>query len=232
MTDKQKLAKAQVRILALERELVNRSEEGSHARGLARALDADVKAAKESLEAADRDKFDIMSAMARQYKMTQDTLMDEVNALNAELVATQDELYLTRTALDETVAERNRMEAEKDAEIGRLKAQMEDMAASFAVMLSDTLDTISTRIHKAKDAYESHSAIPDRNKLLDFKLNQQQAASTSTASADRTRSVPPSSSSIMGGGGGSGGRFGTTSSSSHLAQQFQSSGLRHSFSHA
>ncbi|KNC47640.1 uncharacterized protein AMSG_03871, partial [Thecamonas trahens ATCC 50062] len=113
MTEKQKLQSANVRIMALERELVNRSEETARAAEQKKILGEAMKEARELIEAEQADRFDIMSAMARQYKLTQDSLMDEINTLNAELVATQDELYLTRSALEETVAERDKILAEK-----------------------------------------------------------------------------------------------------------------------
>lgn len=172
LNDKQLLQKAATKIKSLERELLDRSEAASSAVARKRELEDSVRESRRLVESEQEDRRDIMSAMARQYKANHDSLTEQINALSADLTATQEDLRLTRAALQETVASRDRLLQEKDMEIANLKNQMEEMAQAFGVLLNDTLEQVSTRIQKARDSYETQAVLPSRNKFLDLKMYQ------------------------------------------------------------
>eukprot|EP00030_Apusomonadida_sp_AF-17_P006664 a684213_6.p1 GENE.a684213_6~~a684213_6.p1 ORF type:complete len:193 (+),score=66.80 a684213_6:44-580(+) len=164
LTDKQLVQKSTVKIKALERELMERSEASARAVTRKRELEDQVREARTVIELEQEDRRDIMSSMARQYKANHDALTEQVNRLASDLMASQEELRLTRAALAETIANRDKLLEEKDSEIANLKQQMDEMAQAFGVMLNDTLEQITTRIQRARDSYESQAVMPTRPK--------------------------------------------------------------------
>eukprot|EP00300_Choanocystis_sp_HF-7_P032051 c42011_g1_i1.p2 GENE.c42011_g1_i1~~c42011_g1_i1.p2 ORF type:complete len:185 (-),score=32.57 c42011_g1_i1:178-732(-) len=172
LTEKQAAQKLAMKVKTLERELAERSESTARAVARKQELEGQVRDARSVIELEQDDRRDIMSSMARQYKANHDALTEQINRLSADLMASQEELRLTRAALQETIASRDKLLQEKDSEIATLKQQMDEMAQAFGVMLNDTLEQISSRIQQARESYETQAVLPSRSKALDLKMYQ------------------------------------------------------------
>merc|ERR1712216_457628 len=159
LTGDKKAARAQLRIEALERELVQRQDVVN--RALQAHNDMRQKQA-ELLKDFDDEKqttFAITADMTRQYKSMQEELMRRINTLETTIMEQKDQLELSRQANEELTKQKDQELALKDATIADLKMKMEDMSQEFCEMLKETLDKMSEKIEATSNEWEQDAGV-------------------------------------------------------------------------
>merc|ERR1712216_798056 len=154
LTGDEKAARAQLRIEALERELVQRQDVVN------RALQAhnDMRQRQAELlkdfEDEKQTTFAITADMTRQYKSMQEELMRRINTLESTIMEQKDQLELARQANEELHKAKDQELALKDAQIADLRQKMDDMSHEFGEMLKETLDKMSEKIEATSNEWE------------------------------------------------------------------------------
>mmetsp|Transcript_24919 Transcript_24919/g.59217 ORF Transcript_24919/g.59217 Transcript_24919/m.59217 type:complete len:196 (-) Transcript_24919:188-775(-) len=166
LTPEEQLKKANLRIEALERELVQRTDVTN------RALQAHNEMRQRQAELlADFDKekqdtFAITADMTRQYKMMQEELLRRINILENTIQEQKDQLELARQANEDLRKAKDQDLALKDAQIADAKQKLEDMALEFGDMLKETLDKMSEKIEATSEAWDQDSGAEVQKKLM------------------------------------------------------------------
>eukprot|EP00033_Pygsuia_biforma_P002383 GCRY01002637.1.p1 GENE.GCRY01002637.1~~GCRY01002637.1.p1 ORF type:complete len:195 (-),score=40.69 GCRY01002637.1:511-1095(-) len=166
----EKLKRATVKIDALERELVLRSEQTSRAIASRNELREKVNDFHSDFQREKIDRSDLVSDMTRQYKAMQEELINRINVLETAKSELTENLELAQLALDETKKEKDRIIATKDKIIAEQKQKMEEMALEFGDMLKETLDKMSERIEVSSAMWEADSGIENKERLQEFGL--------------------------------------------------------------
>lgn len=143
-----------LRIDALERELVSRTEKMNRAIAAQNELRTRVNGLNEAFSREEENMFAITADMTRQYKQMQEELIRANQEIEAKLEGYKDELDQSTRALEETKREKDQVIAMKDSQISDLKQRMEDMAIEFGDMLKETLDKMTDRIDSSHTEWE------------------------------------------------------------------------------
>jgi chromosome segregation ATPase len=131
MTEKELLQQAQLRIEALEQQLVWREEKTDAALRGQKELQERITHYHADFEREKEEIFDISADMTRQYKGMQEELIAQVNKLEQTIAEQKDELERAQLQLEEVRRQMANELALKDAEIKEQKDKMEDMAVEF-----------------------------------------------------------------------------------------------------
>jgi len=170
LDDAGKLKRAEVRIEALERELVQRQDVVN--RALQAHNDMRQKQA-ELLKDFDDEKqttFAITADMTRQYKSMQEELMRRINTLETTIMEQKDQLDLARQANEELHKAKDQELALKDAQIADLRQKMDDMSHEFGEMLKETLDKMSEKIEATSNEWEQDAGGNVEKKLEELHM--------------------------------------------------------------
>mmetsp|Transcript_26737 Transcript_26737/g.44726 ORF Transcript_26737/g.44726 Transcript_26737/m.44726 type:complete len:198 (+) Transcript_26737:72-665(+) len=158
LTLEEKYQRSQLKIEALEHELVTRNEQTLRAVTAQNELKAKVADSQREIEDEKQNMLDITSDMTRQYKAMQETLMSKNNALEQQIQEMRDQLDLARVALEEFSLSKQTIIEARDRQIAEQKQKMEEMASEFSEMLRQTLDKMSQRIDVVSAAWETDIA--------------------------------------------------------------------------
>mmetsp|Transcript_72667 Transcript_72667/g.194221 ORF Transcript_72667/g.194221 Transcript_72667/m.194221 type:complete len:201 (+) Transcript_72667:15-617(+) len=170
LTPEEREAKAKLRIEALERELVQRTDvmnRSMQAYNEMRQRQAELLA---DFEREKQDTLSITADMTRQYKSMQEELLRRINALENTIQEQKDQLDYARQQNEEIRRQKDQELAVKDAQIADLKQKMEDMALEFGEMLKETLDKMSERIEATSHDWDHDSSGDLQKKLEELAL--------------------------------------------------------------
>eukprot|EP01002_Notosolenus_urceolatus_P007152 NODE_2904_length_1017_cov_18.764463_g2429_i0.p1 GENE.NODE_2904_length_1017_cov_18.764463_g2429_i0~~NODE_2904_length_1017_cov_18.764463_g2429_i0.p1 ORF type:complete len:258 (+),score=49.69 NODE_2904_length_1017_cov_18.764463_g2429_i0:170-943(+) len=146
MTPEEMYARSCVTIEALERHLVERTEEMHSARREEAELREKVDTLNYDFQMTQKQRFDIISDFTRQHKSMQDELIQRISVLENTISELRDQLELSKVALEETRKDKDQVIEQKNKEIAEQESKMTQMAQEFADMLKETLDKMSERI--------------------------------------------------------------------------------------
>jgi len=170
MTEKELLQQAQLRIEALEQQLVWREEKTDAALRGQKELQERITHYHADFEREKEEIFDISADMTRQYKGMQEELIAQVNKLEQTIAEQKDELERAQLQLEEVRRQMANELALKDAEIKEQKDKMEDMAVEFGEMLKETLDRMSEKIEITNQGWEDGAGNDISRRLQEHKM--------------------------------------------------------------
>tara|TARA_B110001450_G_scaffold197490_1_gene186087 strand:- start:127 stop:447 length:321 start_codon:yes stop_codon:yes gene_type:complete len=101
--------------------------------------------------------MDIISDMTRQYKSVEEELMEQINRLEQRKTNNEEEIKNLKNKEGALQGEIKEIENKKKNEIELLKKSIEEMSASFAKMLQETLEAMRDKIKKADEKWEEEN---------------------------------------------------------------------------
>eukprot|EP00294_Goniomonas_avonlea_P000008 CAMPEP_0114557548 /NCGR_PEP_ID=MMETSP0114-20121206/9890_1 /TAXON_ID=31324 /ORGANISM="Goniomonas sp, Strain m" /LENGTH=203 /DNA_ID=CAMNT_0001742845 /DNA_START=34 /DNA_END=645 /DNA_ORIENTATION=+ len=169
-TPEELLAKAKLRIEALERELVARAEAMNRAVAAQNELRQRVVDFHEDFEREKKDTLAITSDMTRQYKAMQEELLRRISVLENTIHEQKDQLEAAHQQNEDLRKAKDQVILLKDATIAELKQKMEDMAVEFGDMLRETLDKMTERIEATSSDWDNDPTGGGSKKLEEYNL--------------------------------------------------------------
>ncbi|KAF4653068.1 hypothetical protein FOL47_010720 [Perkinsus chesapeaki] len=154
----------------LERILLEKSVEAEEMLRAARDDRVTMKEMEKELAETQHATFAVTSDVAREYKASQESLIQEINRLETFLTEQNEELDICNHEYQEMVRQKDDEIAVKEAAIEEIKQRMDDMTNEFADMMTDTLtilrrqlDTTVEQFNKSKAAKDTGGADNEEN---------------------------------------------------------------------
>lgn len=146
-----------MRVETLERFLLLRTEQSQRSRQTQEELQERLIELERDFNKEKAERFYVASDMIRQYKSTQQDLIDKINKSERRVQELEDKLAISNIALEQTREKKDAIIAMKNKEIEEQKQKMEDMVQEFGEMLKDTLSKMGRTIVDASKADDSLS---------------------------------------------------------------------------
>mmetsp|Transcript_4231 Transcript_4231/g.15976 ORF Transcript_4231/g.15976 Transcript_4231/m.15976 type:complete len:248 (-) Transcript_4231:101-844(-) len=146
-----------MRVETLERFLVLRTEQSQRSRQVQEEMHERMIQLDRDFNKEKAERFFIASDMIRQYKSTQQDLIDKINKAERRVQELEDKLAISNIALEQTREKKDAIIAQKNKEIEEQKQKMEDMVQEFGEMLKDTLTKMGRTIVDSSQADDSIS---------------------------------------------------------------------------
>ena len=155
--------------VALQRKLALRTEEADRALQARKAMGSKVAEMKQQWSDKEEEKSELTTNMTRDKRM-QDELLNRVNILENSITELKDQLEISKQEAARVADQKDKIIADKDAEIDLMKEKMDQMAQEFGDMLKETLDKMSSRIEISSSMLETEGAVAMQKKLEEFSL--------------------------------------------------------------
>eukprot|EP00297_Palpitomonas_bilix_P018410 CAMPEP_0113884762 /NCGR_PEP_ID=MMETSP0780_2-20120614/10474_1 /TAXON_ID=652834 /ORGANISM="Palpitomonas bilix" /LENGTH=196 /DNA_ID=CAMNT_0000872491 /DNA_START=232 /DNA_END=823 /DNA_ORIENTATION=+ /assembly_acc=CAM_ASM_000599 len=165
---KEKLTLAKLRVEALERELVLRTEAMNRANAAMAESRTRMDELEKKYEEDKSDTFAITSDMTRQYKSMESVLHTQITEKQNEITSLKEQLELMKKSDEEEMKKRDLKVKEKELIIKEQQQKMKEMAIEFGNMLKSTLDKMSERIEMTSSSWdkEAENALKQRIKEM------------------------------------------------------------------
>jgi chromosome segregation ATPase len=171
LTDAMKAQMFALTCQSLQLQLAERSEEASRAMAAKRELQSRVEQIARDFDEEQKQTFEITQDMTRQYKGMQEELLTRINKLEETVQTLSDQLADSDMKHERVLKEKNAIIDMKDAEIGELKAKMDDMAEEFGEMLKETLDKMRERIEVSSGNFDAPD-LPIQHRMEEIRVSE------------------------------------------------------------
>ncbi|KAJ3044527.1 hypothetical protein HDV00_001954 [Rhizophlyctis rosea] len=172
----EKLVQANTEIDTLLRELELRNDLNARLKVHVADQKARILALEEQLDNRSQDRLELTSDMSRQYKTMQSEMMSRINMLEAQVVDLKTKLARTETAMAKQAEDNARILTEKDITIEDQNVRMTYMSNEFESMLNETLAKMSKKLEtvsqKWKESDNVHLSDVNQRRLADFHLTR------------------------------------------------------------
>ncbi|KAI8592426.1 hypothetical protein BDZ88DRAFT_494390 [Geranomyces variabilis] len=172
----EKLVKTTTEVETLMRELAFQTSQNNALRAAMEEQRGRLTQLADQLERKAKDRQELTSDMARQYKSMQAEMAVKIGTLESQVGDLTDRLNATNAALAECGRERGAIVSEKNAALEDQQVKMSYMSSQFESMLSDTLSKMHRKLETVSNRWKENDSINlsdvNQRRLADFHLTR------------------------------------------------------------
>ncbi|ORX57703.1 hypothetical protein BCR36DRAFT_402139 [Piromyces finnis] len=168
----EQLTKANVTNKTLLLELGDKKNQNVKLIDKCKLQDAEMNELKQQLINNDIDKYSITSDMNKQYRQLQNDMILKIKMLEAKVCELQNQLNITKLALQESAKEHARIIAEKDSLIEDQNVKMTYLSSEFETMLNETVTRMTNKLEIVTSKWKDdiHLSEINQRRLADFHI--------------------------------------------------------------